>query len=470
VKPIQLAYCSYAREDAEFVLRLAKDLRARGAEVWIDQLDIAPGQRWDRAIEDALAKCPQLLAILSPAAVESTNVMDEVSFALEDGKSIVPVLHRDCKIPFRLRGLQYVDLSLNYSAGLDRLIETLKAGRNLSIQLEVVHGDALEYPADVLALKFAQELHGVDRKVVDRLEEGGVRVKSRLPAIGSALLVNSERAIAASEVLFMGVVPLGKFNYQAIREFAHAVFATLKDERPSIQHLAMTLHGVGFGLDEAEAFRAQIAGVLDAVEMHRQPPELIRVSIVERDEQAAKRLATVLNLILPAGVISDDQIQGEIEPPSLAEARVPSLAQARVALATVGRDSHQKPHVFVAMPFADEYADRFQYGIQGAANAAGYLCERADLASFTGDVIAWVKDRIDSAALVIADLSTANPNVYLEVGYAWGRGVRTVLIVAQGDEVKFDVRTQRYLAFRSIRQLEELLTKELKALTAELRV
>ena len=37
-------------------------------------------------------------------------------------KLVVPVLHRDCKIPFRLRRLQYVDLSLNYSAGLDRLL------------------------------------------------------------------------------------------------------------------------------------------------------------------------------------------------------------------------------------------------------------------------------------------------------------------------------------------------------------
>jgi hypothetical protein len=31
--------------------------------VWIDQLDITPCQRWDRAIEDALAKCTELLVI-----------------------------------------------------------------------------------------------------------------------------------------------------------------------------------------------------------------------------------------------------------------------------------------------------------------------------------------------------------------------------------------------------------------------
>ncbi len=125
LKPAQLAFFSYAHEDAEFAQRLAKDLRAGGAAVWMDRLDIKPGQRWDRAIEDALAKCPQLLVILSPAATESTNVMDEVSLGLEEGKTVLPVIHRQCKIPFRLRRLQYVDLTRNYDEGLSRLLETL---------------------------------------------------------------------------------------------------------------------------------------------------------------------------------------------------------------------------------------------------------------------------------------------------------------------------------------------------------
>lgn len=328
----------------------------------------------------------------------------------------------------------------------------------MSIKIEIVNSDALEYAAEVLALKFAQHLFGVDRKVVKRLETNGIQVGSRLPSAGTALLLNSGNVIAATEVLFMGVVPLGRFDYQTIREFAHSVLATLSKERPSLQHLAMTLHGVGFGLDETEAFRSEIAGVLDAVAASQQPQGLTRISIVERDTQAAKRLTTVLNSILPTNMVSDNQSRRDTGPPS--------LGAARISLGTVGHDSYQKPHVFVAMPFAEEYADRFHYGIQGAANAAGYLCERADLASFTGDVVAWVKDRIGSAALVVADLTAANPNVYLEVGYAWGRGVNTVLVVAQGDELKFDVRTQRCLVFRNIRHLEDLLTEELRALKA----
>ena len=146
------------------------------------------------------------------------------------------------------------------------------------------------------------------------------------------------------------------------------------------------------------------------------PAELLRVSIVERDAQSANRLRALLNAILPTGIVSDHQSRRDAQPAS--------LGAARISLGTVGHDSREKPHVFVAMPFADDYADRFHYGIQGAANAAGYLCERADLASFTGDVIAWVKDRIGRAALVVADLTSATRTCTSRLAMPGGAGSR----------------------------------------------
>src|SRR5215475_2941868 len=122
------AFFSYSRQDTTFVEKLAKDLRERGAAVWLDQLDIDPGQRWDSAVEHALATCPRMLVVLSPAAVESTNVMDEVSFALEEHKLVIPVLYRDCKIPFRLRRVQYIDARTDYERGLQELLRMLQVG------------------------------------------------------------------------------------------------------------------------------------------------------------------------------------------------------------------------------------------------------------------------------------------------------------------------------------------------------
>ncbi|MEM6455720.1 MAG: hypothetical protein AAF772_11545, partial [Acidobacteriota bacterium] len=129
----------------------------------------------------------------------------------------------------------------------------------------------------------------------------------------------------------------------------------------------------------------------------------------------------------------------------------------------VGEASDAKPRVFVAMPFNEDMEDVFHYGIEKTAHRAGLLCERADLAIFTGDILNWIHRRIQGARVVVADLTGANPNVMLEVGYAWGCGIETVLVVRCGDDgglpddLPFDVRGQKCLRYRSIRDLEQQL-------------
>lgn len=118
-------FISYARSDGEFALGLAMDLRTAGVDVWVDQIDIAPGDTWDRAVEAALHECTGLLVVLSPTAVDSRSVMDEVSFALEENKRVIPVIYRACKIPFRLRRVQFTDLTTNHEKGLSLLVRAL---------------------------------------------------------------------------------------------------------------------------------------------------------------------------------------------------------------------------------------------------------------------------------------------------------------------------------------------------------
>ena len=123
------AFVSYSREDLEFALRLAKDLKAKGAKVWMDKLDIRPGQRWEAEVETALDGCLRMLVILSPASIASKNVLAEAGFAIDEGKEVIPVLYRDCKVPFRLRPLQYADFRSGYGSGLDELFVTLSGGQ-----------------------------------------------------------------------------------------------------------------------------------------------------------------------------------------------------------------------------------------------------------------------------------------------------------------------------------------------------
>ena len=138
-------FFSYSRDDSAFVLNLAKELRADGASVWLDQLDIKPGTRWDKSIEDALDTSQTVLVILSKTSVESTNVMDEVSYALEEGKTVLPVLLEECDIPFRLRRLQFADFSQSHDKGK----ATLTAALGLDSKEATKPTPAPEKPAPV---------------------------------------------------------------------------------------------------------------------------------------------------------------------------------------------------------------------------------------------------------------------------------------------------------------------------------
>ncbi|MCU1347132.1 MAG: hypothetical protein JWO56_162, partial [Acidobacteria bacterium] len=122
------------------------------------------------------------------------------------------------------------------------------------------------------------------------------------------------------------------------------------------------------------------------------------------------------------------------------------------------RRERQRRHVFVAMPFSKEMEDIFYYGIQRAVDANDLACERVDQDIFTGDVLIRMKERIESAAAVIADLTGSNPNVYLELGFAWGKSIPTILLAQDVSDLRFDVRGQRCVQYTSIRMLEEKLT------------
>lgn len=120
-------FFSYSRHDAsDFALKLATDLKKEGFKIWIDQQDIRAGSEWDIEIEKALETCDCLLFVESPKSVASTNVLNEVYYALEQNKRVIPVIINDSKTPFRLQRLQFIDFSSDYNAGLAKLIKQLQ--------------------------------------------------------------------------------------------------------------------------------------------------------------------------------------------------------------------------------------------------------------------------------------------------------------------------------------------------------
>ena len=124
---LEKIFFSYSRADGSaFALKLALDLKKEGFNVWIDQEDIRAGSEWDLEIEKALETCDCLLFIETAKSVTSNNVLDEVYYALEEKKKVIPLILVDSKTPFRLQRLQHIDFTRNYHSGLGLLINELR--------------------------------------------------------------------------------------------------------------------------------------------------------------------------------------------------------------------------------------------------------------------------------------------------------------------------------------------------------
>lgn len=128
-----LTFISYSRADSQFALELAKELRSSGFNIWLDQLDIPTGSRWDDEVEKALLQCDIFMVILTPRSIASNNVKDEIGYAIDSNKRIMPVLLENATVPFRLRRFQYVDFTgKSYDEGIESAKELL---RNLTCKL-----------------------------------------------------------------------------------------------------------------------------------------------------------------------------------------------------------------------------------------------------------------------------------------------------------------------------------------------
>jgi hypothetical protein len=121
-------FISYARADAQFATMLTQDLESEGYDTWLDRTDIKTGTRWDDEVAKGLAASQVLIALLSKASTASQNVKDEIGYAIDHDRRIVPLLLEPCEIPLRLSRVQYVDFTaLGYEAGLQAVLDILHA-------------------------------------------------------------------------------------------------------------------------------------------------------------------------------------------------------------------------------------------------------------------------------------------------------------------------------------------------------
>ncbi len=323
---------------------------------------------------------------------------------------------------------------------------------NRGVEISVVNGDILARTGDVLLLKHANGFHGVDANVAQRCGfEGGL-------AKGEHRFVRS-RGIASPDVLFMGVGALPGFRYEGIKRFAAQALELLASREMDVPVLLTPVHGAGYGLDEKEAFLSLISGFAEAIEAGLFPASLRAVEVVELDQARAARLSRFLVELFPedrgAGAFATNS---DWEPP-VGESR------AEESLASFGAASEAKPKLFVAMPFADDFDDVWKIGIQEGCSRAGILCERIDEKAFVGSIADEIRRSLENCRGIIGVLDGANPNVFLEIGFAWALGKPTILVARSADGLPFDIRDQKCILYgKSVHRLREELGKELAML------
>lgn len=135
------------------------------------------------------------------------------------------------------------------------------------------------------------------------------------------------------------------------------------------------------------------------------------------------------------------------------EAEDPDYASGRVGLTTYKTQARfeaiklePKPQCFVVMPFAPEFNVVFT-AIEEAVEACGIDCIRADELSVSRPIMEDVRVLIESADLIIVDLSGRNPNVYYEAGMAAAWKKPWIVVAQSKDDVTFDVRHVRYILY-----------------------
>ena len=126
-------FLCYSRADAQLKDRVVNYLVEGGLEVWVDDC-LEPGTpQWTSVVSRAIKDAPVLIALLTPAAIESRWVDNELHYALAHGTPIVPLLARGSlkdSIPISLIGFQVLDMA--EPEAMARLVDLAKDLRSRS--------------------------------------------------------------------------------------------------------------------------------------------------------------------------------------------------------------------------------------------------------------------------------------------------------------------------------------------------
>lgn len=134
----------------------------------------------------------------------------------------------------------------------------------------------------------------------------------------------------------------------------------------------------------------------------------------------------------------------------------------------------EKPRAFVVMQFTPPYNELYTDVIKLICEDEVFGIEtiRADEIFGSGLIVTDIERKIIESKLVIAEITTSNPNVYYEVGFARALHKPIILIAEKATQLPFDVSPFRVLFYENSiagkKRIENGLRKHLEAIIGNL--
>jgi hypothetical protein len=95
-------FVSYAHKDSDRVFPIISEFHKAGFPIWYDE-GIDPGNEWSEEIENKVLNCSLFIVLISPAAVESKNVRQEIKLALSENKPFIHIWLEDTTLKYGLK-------------------------------------------------------------------------------------------------------------------------------------------------------------------------------------------------------------------------------------------------------------------------------------------------------------------------------------------------------------------------------
>lgn len=196
----------WANHIHHFALRLTRELRELGVDVWIDQEQMEPGQTiMTRQLNGIQYETDIFIFVLAIATLQSDNCMEELKTASRIGKPIITIILERCEIPEFLSKSITVDFTnpIYFDASVARLLAGAEKLYRLHKVTDILNDDNPENRSE--AARILGDTHDprMLKPILTRIEvEQDETVKYWLiTALGDLIEPNQEEGKIAMQLL-----------------------------------------------------------------------------------------------------------------------------------------------------------------------------------------------------------------------------------------------------------------------------